>query len=154
MGRSAAIGLALFSQALHWALNRHYDTVMAVLIGLMLGSMRVLWPWPDGVDSTAIGAPEGTVALPAALAVGAAVLVIGFNEVAKRRGQSLAQMAIAWVLRDPRVTSALIGASRPEQITDLVKGLDNAAFSAEELAESDKLATDGGINIWQRSSDS
>ncbi|MCB1260173.1 MAG: DUF368 domain-containing protein, partial [Acidimicrobiales bacterium] len=56
----AVIGLALFSQALHWALNRHYDTVMAVLIGLMLGSMRVLWPWPDGVDSTAIGAPEGT----------------------------------------------------------------------------------------------
>ena len=83
----AVIGLALFSQALHWALNRHYDTVMAVLIGLMLGSMRVLWPWPDGVDSTAIGAPEGTVALPAALAVGAAVLVIGFNEVAKRLEQ-------------------------------------------------------------------
>ena len=78
----------------------------------------------------------------------------GLAKVAERRGQSLAQMAIAWVLRDPRVTTALIGASRPEQITDLVKGLDNSAFSAEELAEIDKLATDGGINIWQRSSDS
>lgn len=78
----------------------------------------------------------------------------GLADVAKRRGQSLAQMAVAWVLRDPRVTTALIGASRPEQITDLVKGLDNPDFSAEELAEIDKLATDGGINIWQRSSDS
>ncbi len=78
----------------------------------------------------------------------------GLAEVAKRRGQSLAQMAVAWVLRDPRITTALIGASRPEQITDLVKGLDNPSFSAEELAEIDKLATDGGINIWQRSSDS
>ncbi len=52
----------------------------------------------------------------------------GLNDIAARRGQSLAQMAIAWVLRDSRVTSALIGASRPEQITDLVKGLDNAGL--------------------------
>jgi len=76
----------------------------------------------------------------------------GLNDIAARRGQSLAQMAIAWVLRDSRVTSALIGASRPGQITDLVKGLDNPAFSDEELAEIDKLATDGGINIWRMSS--
>jgi L-glyceraldehyde 3-phosphate reductase len=78
----------------------------------------------------------------------------GLNAIAKRRGQSLAQMAIAWVLRDPRVTSALIGASRPEQIADLVKGLDNPTFSAEELVGIDKLATDGGVNIWRMSSSS
>jgi len=76
----------------------------------------------------------------------------GLNDIAARRGQSLAQMAVAWVLRDSRVTSALIGASRPEQITDLVKGLDNSTFSDEELAEIDKLAVDGGVNIWRMSS--
>lgn len=53
----AIVGLALFSQVLHRALRDHYDSVMAALIGLMLGSLRVLWPWPSGVDSTAIEAP-------------------------------------------------------------------------------------------------
>ena len=75
------------------------------------------------------------------------------NAVAERRGQSLAQMAIAWVLRDSRVTSALIGASRVSQIEELVKALDNASFSDEELAEIDGHARDSGINLWARSSD-
>jgi L-glyceraldehyde 3-phosphate reductase len=73
--------------------------------------------------------------------------------IAKRRGQSLAEMAIAWVLRDNRITSALIGASRPEQIKEAVKALSAPPFSAEELAEIDRHALDGGINIWQRSSE-
>lgn len=80
----ATIGLALFSHGLHWALNRHYDTVMAVLVGLMVGSMRVLWPWPDGVDSTGLEAPSGSVVVPLALAAGAVALVVGVNELAKR----------------------------------------------------------------------
>jgi L-glyceraldehyde 3-phosphate reductase len=74
------------------------------------------------------------------------------NEIAQRRGQSLAQMALAWTLRDPRVTSALIGASRPEQIVENVKALDNLAFSAEELAEIDRFAVEGGINLWEKPS--
>jgi L-glyceraldehyde 3-phosphate reductase len=74
------------------------------------------------------------------------------NEIAQRRGQSLAQMALAWTLRDPRVTSALIGASRPEQIVENVKSLDNLAFSAEELAEIDRYAVEGGINLWEKPS--
>ncbi|MFM7061966.1 MAG: DUF368 domain-containing protein [Actinomycetes bacterium] len=78
------LGLALFSQVLHWALSEHYDTVMAALIGLMLGSLRVLWPWPDGVDSTGLAAPSDPVALPVVLAVAGLVVVVGFNEVAKR----------------------------------------------------------------------
>ena len=65
---------------------------------------------------------------------------------------SLAQMATAWVLRDARVTSALIGASKPAQITDLIGALSNLAFSPEELARIDQQAVDGGINLWQRSS--
>jgi len=78
------IGLALFSQVLHWALSEHYDTVMAVLIGLMIGSLRVLWPWPAGVDSTALGAPSDPLAVPLALAVGGFVLVMGVELVSKR----------------------------------------------------------------------
>lgn len=74
------------------------------------------------------------------------------NEIARRRGQSLAQMALAWTLRDPRVTSALIGASRPEQIVENVAALQNLAFSAEELAEIDRYAVEGGINLWARPS--
>lgn len=70
------------------------------------------------------------------------------NEIAKRREQTLAQMAIAWVLRKGRVSSALIGASRPEQVVDCVKALDNLHFSDSELAEIDKYAVDGSINIW------
>jgi L-glyceraldehyde 3-phosphate reductase len=74
------------------------------------------------------------------------------HEIAQRRGQSLAQMALAWTLRDPRVTSALIGASRPEQIVENVKALDNLAFSTEELAEIDRFAVEGGINLWEKPS--
>ncbi len=77
----------------------------------------------------------------------------GLNEVAKRRGQALAQMAIAWVLRDPRVTSALIGASSVRQLEMNVAALGNLDFSDEELAEIDGLAVDSGINIWAQSSD-
>jgi L-glyceraldehyde 3-phosphate reductase len=79
--------------------------------------------------------------------------VHGLNEIAQRRGQALAQMALAWVLRDERVTSALIGASSVEQLETNVAALDNLQFSEEELAEIDKHAVDAGINIWQQSSD-
>ncbi|MDR3369558.1 L-glyceraldehyde 3-phosphate reductase [Rhodoferax sp.] len=78
--------------------------------------------------------------------------VRALNEMALARGQSLAQMATAWVLRDARVTSALIGASRPAQITELVGALQNMAFSSEELTAIDHQAVEGGINLWQRSS--
>lgn len=78
------IGLALFSQVLHWALSSHYDTVMAALVGLMLGSLRVVWPWPQGVDSTAVEAPSDPVASTVGLIVLGIVVVLAFNEVGKR----------------------------------------------------------------------
>ena len=62
------------------------------------------------------------------------------NEIAQRRGQSLSQMALAWILRDPAVTSVLIGASKPQQITDDLKALENTVFSSEELAEIDRIS--------------
>ena len=76
--------------------------------------------------------------------------VRALNQIALERGQSLAQMATAWVLRDKRVTSALIGASRPAQIIELVGALNKLEFSAEELAAIDQHAVEGGINLWQR----
>jgi len=74
------------------------------------------------------------------------------NEIAQRRGQTLAQMAVAWVLRDPVVTSALIGASSVAQLEQNVAALDKLEFSKDELAEIDRYATEGGINIWAASS--
>ena len=78
--------------------------------------------------------------------------VRALNEIAQRRGQSLAQLALAWTLRDPRVTSALIGASRPEQIIENVGALKNLNFSKEELAQIDRFAQEGGINLWEKPS--
>ncbi|MPV49539.1 MULTISPECIES: L-glyceraldehyde 3-phosphate reductase [unclassified Pseudactinotalea] len=75
------------------------------------------------------------------------------HEVAQARGQSLAQMAIAWVLRDPRVTTALVGASSVEQLSDTLGALANLDFTADELERIDRFARDGDINIWARSSD-
>jgi L-glyceraldehyde 3-phosphate reductase len=74
------------------------------------------------------------------------------NRLAARRGQSLAQMAVAWTLRDPRVTSALIGASSVEQLEANVAAVDNLRFGDDELAEIDRHATESGINIWASSS--
>lgn len=71
------------------------------------------------------------------------------NDIAARRGQSLAQMALAWALRDERVTSLVIGASRPEQLEQNVAALENPDFSSEELAEIDKYAIDGGVDLWR-----
>ena len=76
------------------------------------------------------------------------------NEIAERRGQSLAQMAIAWVLRGGGITTALIGASRPEQVVDCVGSLANTEFSDEELEEIDRYSANGEVNLWARSSDS
>jgi L-glyceraldehyde 3-phosphate reductase len=75
------------------------------------------------------------------------------NAIAGRRGQTLAQMAVAWVLRDPRVTTALIGASRWSQIEDSLGALDNLEFSADEIEEIDRFAREGGLNLWATSSD-
>lgn len=76
----------------------------------------------------------------------------GLTEIAARRGQSLAQMAIAWVLRDRRMTSTVIGASSVEQLEMNVAALENLDLSADELAEIDRFATESDINIWAASS--
>ena len=77
----------------------------------------------------------------------------GLNDMAAGRGQTLAQMAVAWTLRDARVTSALIGASRPSQVADCVGALDRLDFTADELARIDDLSAGGDVNIWRGSTE-
>ncbi len=76
------------------------------------------------------------------------------DALARGRGQSLAQMALAWCLRDPRMTSIVAGASSIAQLEENLAALDRLDFSAEELAEIDRYAVEGGIDLWQRSSTS
>ena len=79
--------------------------------------------------------------------------VRALNEIASRRGQTLAQMAVAWVMRDPRITAALIGVSSVEQLENNVAALARLDFNQDELAEIDRYAQDGEVNIWAPSSD-
>jgi L-glyceraldehyde 3-phosphate reductase len=74
------------------------------------------------------------------------------NEIAAGRGQSLAQLAIAWTLRDPRITSALVGASSVAQLEENLGAVHRLDFTAEELADVDRHATEAGVNLWARSS--
>lgn len=79
--------------------------------------------------------------------------VRALDDMAQSRGQSLAQMALAWALRDPRVTSVLIGASSVEQLDDSLDAVGNLDFTADELAQIDQHAVEAGINLWKTSSD-
>lgn len=75
------------------------------------------------------------------------------NGIAENRGQTLAQMAIAWCLRDPRVTTALIGASKPSQIEDCAGAINNLDFTSDELSAIEAIADDMGISLWDQSSE-
>ena len=87
----AIVGLALFSQTLNWALTTHHDTVLAALIGLMAGSMRVLWPWPDGVLSPELGTPgDDWLVVTLAVVVGAAA-VYGISRFATEKEPALSE---------------------------------------------------------------
>jgi len=97
-------------------------------------------------------ATQGKSLDPDTLSAAAIDKIKSLNAIAKGRGQTLAQMAIAWVLRGERVTTALIGASKPAQIVDCVGAVDNLEFTDAELAEIDKYAKDEEINLWAQSS--
>ncbi len=98
-------------------------------------------------------AAKGTSLNPELLSETALKQVRSLNRAAKARGQSLAQMALAWALRDPRVTSVLVGASSVEQLEDNLAATKNLGFSEAELTKIDRNAVDAGINIWKASSD-
>lgn len=88
VGLGAVVGLALFSQVLHWALEHHHDNVLAALIGLMAGSTRILWPWPEGVGSPELGAPGDDWAIVGAAALLGALAVFLISRLANRREPS------------------------------------------------------------------
>ena len=105
----------------------------------------------DGIPSGSRASRPATLS-PDLITSEAVEKIRALNELAGARGQTLAQMALAWTLRDPRVTSALAGASRVEQLEANVAALERLDFSEEELAEIDRHATESGINLWAASS--
>ena len=151
----------LIHQPSYNLLNRwiERDGLTDTLAELGIGSIAFT-PLAQGMltDRYLDGVPEGSRAtqgksLDPRMVSGRAVESLNaLNRIAAARGQSLAQMAIAWVLRDGRITSALIGASRPEQVAQCAGAVDNLEFTADELAAIDAAASEEDINLWAKSS--
>ena len=150
----------LIHQPSYSMLNRWIEDGLLEVLGEEGVGCIVFSPLAQGLltDRYLDGVPEGSRAsMPGTIEEGqlneaTLARVRALHELAGRRGQSLAQMAIAWTLRDPRVTSALLGASSVAQLEDNVAALGNLAFDDQELAEIDRHATEAGINLWAESS--
>jgi L-glyceraldehyde 3-phosphate reductase len=106
----------------------------------------------DGIPEGSRASQKGGSLSPEQLSDETLARVRALNEIARGRGQSLAQMALAWTLRDPRVTSTLAGASSVAQLEANIAALDRLDFTHEELVEIDRYAADSSINLWARSS--
>lgn len=87
-GIGCIIGLAAFSTLLNWLLEHHHDVVIAAMVGLMLGSVRVLWPWPNGTSTTSLAAPQDDVMIPFALMILAAAVVVVVERISSRSAHS------------------------------------------------------------------
>ena len=150
----------LIHQPSYSMLNRWVEPELLDTLGELGVGCIGFSPLAQGMltDKYLNGIPEGSRAAensslsPDLLTDDAMAKIRALNEIAKQRGQSLAQMALAWTLRDPRMTSTLIGASSVAQLDDSLGALQNLAFSDDELAEIDRYATDAHINLWARSS--
>jgi L-glyceraldehyde 3-phosphate reductase len=152
----------LIHQPSYSLLNRWIEDGLLEVLGEEGVGCIVFSPLAQGLltDRYLHGIPEGSRASrPGSLSADMLsdqnlVKVRALNQIAARRGQTLAQLAIAWTLRDPRVTSALVGSSSVRQLEDNVAALDNLGFGDDELAEIDRYATEGDLNIWAGSSTS
>jgi L-glyceraldehyde 3-phosphate reductase len=150
----------LIHQPSYSLLNRWIEEGLVDTLGELGVGCIVFSPLAQGLltDKYLNGIPPGSRAAqdgslsPDLLTDDALARIRALNEIAGRRGQSLAQLAIAWTLRDARVTSSLIGASSVEQLEANIAALDRLDFTAEELAEIEQYAADTGINIWEASS--
>jgi L-glyceraldehyde 3-phosphate reductase len=146
----------LIHQPSYSMLNRWIEPDLLDALGELGVGCIAFSPLAQGMltDKYLSGVPEGSRASrpsslsPTLLTDEALEKIRALNEIAAGRGQSLAQMAVAWVLRDERVTSALIGASSVAQLEDNVAALERLGFTDDELAEIDRHATDSAINIW------
>ncbi|WAH65531.1 L-glyceraldehyde 3-phosphate reductase [Xanthomonas hortorum] len=140
-----------------WAEQELFDATDEVGAGVIaftpLAQGLLTGKYLNGVPSDArVNRPGGQSLRPEHLSDDNLQRARGLDAIAQRRGQSLAQLALAWVLRDPRVSSALLGASRPKQLIENVAALQSPAFSADELAEIDRFAVEGGVNLWEKPS--
>ena len=150
----------LIHQPSYSLLNRWIEPELLGTLGELGVGCIGFSPLAQGMltDKYLNGIPEGSRATqntslsPDLLSGDALEKIRALNEIAGRRGQSLAQLALAWTLRDPRMTSTLIGASSVTQLEDSLRALENLALPDDELAEIDRYATDSGINLWARSS--
>ncbi|HSS74538.1 MAG TPA: L-glyceraldehyde 3-phosphate reductase [Gaiellaceae bacterium] len=150
----------LIHQPSYSMLNRWIEGGLLDALGDLGVGCIVFSPLAQGMltDRYLDGIPEGSRATqhkslsPDLLSEEALEKIRSLNEIAEGRGQSLAQLALAWALRDPRVTSTLIGASSAAQLETNVAALDRLELSADELAEIDRYATDSGVNLWAASS--
>ena len=150
----------LIHQPSYSMLNRWIEPELLEVLGDEGVGCIVFSPLAQGMltDKYLDGVPEGSRASrhgslsPDLITDQTLAKIRGLNEIAARRGQTLAQMAIAWTLRDPRVTSALVGASSVEQLDANVAAVDNLDFTDDELDEIDGYATESDINIWVESS--
>jgi L-glyceraldehyde 3-phosphate reductase len=106
----------------------------------------------NGIPADSRAATGGALR-PDAITPERLAMIRALNEIAAKRGQTLAQLALVWALRDPRMTSLVIGASSVEQLHDNVAALKNPVLSAEELADIDRHSSDAGVNLWKQSSD-
>src|SRR5712691_4643116 len=146
----------LIHQPSYSMLNRWIEPELLDALGELHVGCIVFSPLAQGMltDKYLNGIPEGSRASrestlsPDLLTEETLEKIRALNEIAGRRGQSLAQMALAWTLRDTRVTSALVGASSVEQLEANVAALERLDFAADELAEIDRYASDSGINLW------
>jgi len=152
----------LIHQPSYSMLNRWIEDELLDVLGDEGIGCIVFSPLAQGMltDKYLGGVPEGSRASrdgslsPKLLTDQALAKIRALGEIAARRGQKLAQLALAWALRDPRVTSALVGVSSVEQLEMNVAALDKLDFTEEELAEIDRYATESDINIWAASSES
>jgi L-glyceraldehyde 3-phosphate reductase len=138
-----------------WIEDELLDTLEAEGVGCIafspLAQGMLTDKYLDGVPAGSRASQDGSLS-PKLLTEHALAKVRALGEIAARRGQTLAQMAIAWTLRDPRMTSAVVGVSSVEQLELNIGALDRRDFSDDELAEIDQYATESDINIWARSS--
>jgi L-glyceraldehyde 3-phosphate reductase len=150
----------LIHQPSYSLLNRWIEPDLLDALGDLGVGCITFSPLAQGMltDRYLQGIPEGSRASrpsslsPNLLTDEALAKIRALNEIASGRGQTLAQLALAWTLRDRRVTSTLVGASSVEQLEANVSALDGLGFTGDELAEIDRHATDAGINIWAQSS--
>ncbi len=152
----------LIHQPSYNLLNRwvEHDGLLDTLDDLGVGSIAFT-PLAQGILTNKYlnGVPEGSRATQGKSLLEGMIndrslsSVRALNELAEKRGQTLAQMALAWVLRGGRVTTALIGASKPSQIVDCAQAVKNLDFTPEELAEIDRISSEEAINLWAKSSE-